>query len=72
MCITGGFAGLVILSLSRSGIIGSAQIDKSEEKKEVTNYQYNMGVLAISCTAICASAVGVFTRRMKGIHFSII
>lgn len=72
MCIFGCFIGIVILSLSRSGIIGSTKVIKNTETKKVTDFQFNLGIFAISCTAICTSVVIVFTRAMKGIHFSII
>ena len=69
----GCFAGIAVLSLSRSGVVGNpTEVIKAEQENTVTDIQFNTGIMSISLTAILYSTVAVFTRKMKGIHFTII
>ena len=61
----GCFFGIVVLSLAKSNLFKSkVKIDNSSE--------FYFGLAMIFSTAIAFSIVGVMTRKMKSLHFSII
>jgi drug/metabolite transporter (DMT)-like permease len=57
------FSAVVLISQSKSG---ETTVDG------VTFLMYQLGILAISYTAFGFGIVGVFTRKMKEMHFSVI
>lgn len=72
--MAGCFTGVVVLALAKTNIFGNSQEEVSEENQEKvddkTMFYFGLGM--ISCTALGFSTVGVLTRKMKSIHFSII
>jgi hypothetical protein len=63
--MVGCFSGIVVLSLAKSNIFETkVEIDNSKE------FYFGLGM--IFTTSIGFSLVGVMTRKMKSIHFSII
>lgn len=68
----GCFIGIIILSLAKSNVIGGGGDQDEEEAKYEDKQTFYFGLGMISCTALMFSSVGVLTRKMKSIHFSII
>jgi len=64
--ILGCFIGLLILILSKDK-------NKSEaEKAEMSNYQKTLGISVVLLCSIFFSVCGVFTRKLREVHFSVI
>ena len=77
LCILGCFSGVVILALSKDDheVKEIDVVDKALShnlmNKDVTKRQYFFGLACIFTTAMTYSFVGVITRYLREIHFSL-
>lgn len=77
MCICGCFLGVVTLVLAKDDnqMHESQEIDKALShnlvNKDVTLKQYQFALVCVFITAVCYSFVGVITRYLREIHFSL-
>ena len=62
MCMIGSFVGVIILSLSKSG----------EEDNVTSKRNFYVGLIAALLCGFCFSFSTVLTRKLKGLHYSII
>ena len=61
----GCFLGVVFLSLAKGGVFQTEKIEQVKIEGQI------FGLLMIFTTSWCFSSVGVITRKLKEIHFSI-
>lgn len=69
----GCFVGIVVLSLSKSGVVGDAnKVGGEKDQKQVTSAEFYFGLGSIFITSLGYSMIAVLTRRMQNLHFSLI
>lgn len=68
----GCFIGIIVIALAKSNIIGGGEETDEDQSKYQDKTFFYFGLGMIFFTALMFSSVGVLTRKMKSIHFSII